>query len=117
MADQPRMTSRMPASSPVLVPRTWFMAAALAIVTLILYSPCFHYEFLNFDDDVYVTKNPHVLGGLSAANIRWAFELPGPGDLLHTANWHPLTWLSLQLDASLWGASAGAFHRTNVCLH
>jgi tetratricopeptide (TPR) repeat protein len=93
------------------------MAAGMAIGTLILYSPSFHYEFLNFDDDVYVTKNPHVSGGLSVANARWAFELPGPGDVLHAANWHPLTWLSLQLDASLWGASAGAFHATNVVLH
>jgi cytochrome c-type biogenesis protein CcmH/NrfG len=93
------------------------MAGGLAILTLVLYSPSFHYEFLNFDDDVYVSRNPHVLGGLTAANIKWAFELSEAGDLRHAANWHPLTWLSLQLDASLWGANAGAFHRTNVVMH
>jgi tetratricopeptide (TPR) repeat protein len=93
------------------------MAAGLAIVTLMIYSPCYHYEFLNIDDDIYVTKNPHVLGGLTLANARWAFELPSPGDPLHGGNWHPLTWLSLQFDSSLWGPSAEAFHITNVGLH
>jgi tetratricopeptide (TPR) repeat protein len=32
-------------------------------------------------------------------------------------NWHPLTWLSLELDASLWGLDPRGFHLTNVLLH
>ena len=44
--------------------------------------------------------------------MRWAFTTP------HAANWHPLTWLSLQLDATLFGSdSAWGYHLTNLLLH
>src|SRR5205807_980826 len=33
------------------------------------------------------------------------------------ANWHPFTWLSLQLDAQLFGPTPFWFHLTNVLLH
>ncbi len=94
-------------------PRTeLFAGAALALLTLLIYSPTFHYSFVNFDDPSYVSKNPHVQSGLSADNIRWAFTT------FACSSWHPLTWLSLQLDAELFGGqNAGAFHRTNVLLH
>jgi protein O-mannosyl-transferase len=68
-------------------------------------------QFLNADDDQYVTENPHVRSGLSAANLWWA------ATAFHSANWHPLTWLSLQLDAQLFGLNPRAFHLVNVALH
>jgi tetratricopeptide (TPR) repeat protein len=67
--------------------------------------------FTDLDDNLYVTQNPHVYSGLSAANVQWAFET------FHANNWHPLTWLSLQLDTELWGRSPRGFHATNVFLH
>src|SRR5262249_36198919 len=89
-----------------------FASAALALLTLLVYSPSFSFPFVNYDDPDYVFKNPHVQSGLSADNIHWAFTTFACG------NWHPLTWLSLQLDAELFGSqNAGAFHRTNVVLH
>jgi tetratricopeptide (TPR) repeat protein len=101
-------------AAPVPLPsrrRDWLAAAALAAVTLIVFSPALGCEFVNFDDYTYVERNPNVTGGLTAAGMRWAFTT------FRTANWHPLTWLSLQLDASLFGPHAWAFHLTNVVFH
>jgi tetratricopeptide (TPR) repeat protein len=91
------------------------VALGLAAVSLFAFAPAFDNGFVNLDDDTYVQGNPYVLGGLSARNAARAFEF-------RAANWHPLTWLSLQLDASLWGTSGGppgarGYHVTNVLLH
>jgi len=31
------------------------------------------YQFVNMDDELYVTENPHVLNGLTWGGVRWAF--------------------------------------------
>jgi tetratricopeptide (TPR) repeat protein len=87
-------------------------AVALAGVTFVVFLPSLRCQFVNFDDPQYVSKNPQVKGGLSGEGVYWAFTT------YHAANWHPLTWLSLQLDATLWGgAKPFGFHLTNVLLH
>ncbi len=83
----------------------------LAVVTIGVYLPVRNHEFVRFDDDVYVTRNPHVQSGLTAQNIKWDFTTS------HAANWHPLTWLSHQLDCSLFAGNAGAHHLVNVVFH
>lgn len=83
----------------------------LAIATLAVYWPVASHGFIDYDDDGYFFNNPHVLGGLTGANIKWAFT---SGEYV---NWHPLTWLSLMLDAQLFGSSATAPHITSVLLH
>ncbi len=84
---------------------------ALAGLTLFAYLPVLSCGFVNFDDNYYVTSNAHVQAGLSTAGLRWAFGT------VHAANWHPLTWLSLQLDATLFGTRPLGFHVTNLVLH
>ena len=69
------------------------------------------FEFLNYDDPLYVTANPHVQHGLSVEGVRWAFTT------FTAANWHPLTWISLMLDASIGGPGPRVFHLTNLILH
>jgi tetratricopeptide (TPR) repeat protein len=93
----------------------WLTAAALAVIAFTVFAPALGYEFVSFDDRDYVTLNPHVYEGLSVNGTRWAF-------LFQVSNWHPLTWLSLQLDATLWKNPSGdldpmGFHLTNVLLH
>lgn len=86
-------------------------ALTLALVTLLLYSPVIHHQFLNyFDDDFYITNNVHVRTGLSLDNAVWAFGF-------HEANWHPITWLSHMLDCQLFGLNPGPHHLVNVLLH
>ena len=68
-------------------------------------------DFLTYDDPVYVTKNVHVTGGLTWANVRWAFSST------EASNWHPLTWLSHMADCQLFGLHPWGHHLTNVLLH
>ena len=99
-------TSRQhPLSHPVLI------CLLLALAALFVYSPVRNYGFLYFDDNEYFFNNPHTLGGFTWANIQWAFTTNDTG------NWHPLTWLSLMLDAQLFGHGAAAPHLTNVLFH
>ena len=68
-------------------------------------------DFVMFDDDDYVVSNPHVMSGLSLANIGWSFGF-------HSANWHPLAWISHMLDCSLFGLDFPAGHHfTSLVLH
>jgi tetratricopeptide (TPR) repeat protein len=96
--------------------RDWLAAAALAAVTFAVFGPALRCQFVNFDDSVYAAANPRVQEGLSLHGFEWAFTT------FELSNWHPLTWLSLQLDATLWRQSDGkagpfGFHLTNVLLH
>ena len=96
--------------------RDWIAALALALITFAAFSPAFDCEFVNLDDSAYVVHNRNVTDGLSMPGTTWAFTT------FYVANWHPLTWLSLQLDASLWRKADGTpnpfgFHLANVLLH
>jgi tetratricopeptide (TPR) repeat protein len=83
----------------------------LAVCTLLAFSPVLGCDFAYFDDDEYVTQNAHVRAGLTAEGFRWAWTTD------HAANWHPLTWLSLMLDAQLFGTGPRGFHLTNLLWH
>ncbi|MFO1002347.1 MAG: hypothetical protein U0936_18625 [Planctomycetaceae bacterium] len=83
----------------------------LTVLTLSLYGRTLSYEFINFDDDAHVYENPDVQSGLSLKGFLWAFEIHGP------SQWHPLAWISHQLDWQLYGADPAGHHATNVLLH
>jgi len=87
------------------------VCAVLALVTTVLYWPITRHPFINFDDLQYVAENPHVTPGLNATNFVWAFTTT------EQANWHPLTWLSHQLDCTVFGVNAGAHHFVNLLYH
>jgi len=94
-----------------LVSRIRFIALLLALVTVMIYSPVVRHDFLNYDDDDYVTNNRIVQAGLTPAGIGWAFTT------FHTGNWHPLAWISHMADCQLFGLSAGLHHLVNVLFH
>lgn len=83
----------------------------LTVLTLAAYGRVKDNDFYGLDDDLYITQNPHVLTGLSAENFRWAWTTD------HAYNWHPLTWLSLQLDTQLFGPSPRTYHLVNLAFH
>src|SRR5512138_2275569 len=89
----------------------FFAGLLLAVATIAVYWPVGSHPFVAYDDGFYVVDNPQVTGGLSWSAARWAFTT------FHEANWHPLTWLSHQLDATLFGLWAGGHHLTNLALH
>ena len=94
--------------------REWLAAVALAVLTVAVFAPPLrHAPFIAYDDPLYVTANPHVRTGISWDNTKWAFANGG-----YAANWHPLTWLSHQLDAQLFGPDdPRGPHGVNVLLH
>jgi tetratricopeptide (TPR) repeat protein len=97
---------------PTITQRYNFLtSAALVVVTLLVYLPVRTHEFVRYDDDVYVTNNPDVQSGLTAQNIKWAFTTG------YASNWHPLTWLSHQLDCALFDGNSAAHHSVNVLFH
>ena len=87
---------------------TWL---ALAMAALVTFWPVVHHDFLTLDDPDYITLNPHVQGGLTWSGLGWALTT------FHAGNWHPLTWLSHQLDVTLFGKGAAGPHFINLVLH
>ncbi len=68
-------------------------------------------DFINYDDDLYVTGNRVVRQGLTAESLRWAWTTG------YAANWHPLTWMSHLLDVSLFGLDPAGHHLSSLLLH
>ena len=91
--------------------RAMLAAIALAALVVLVFAQVRDFEFVNFDDPAYILDNPRVNTGLSLDNARWAFTAH------HAGNWHPLTWLSHQLDVSLFGLEPSAHHLTSVFIH
>ena len=87
------------------------ISAALILSVVIVYGQLISHEFLEYDDTTYVTQNAHVSTGLTAQNIGWAFTA------FHSANWHPVTWISHMLDVQIFGMNAGRHLMTNLALH
>lgn len=86
------------------------IAVALAILTLAVYFQTRNHQFLNFDDDLYVTNNVVVQRGLTAEGIKWAVTNMD-------VNWHPTTWVTYLLDVQFFGVSSRATHLVNVAFH
>jgi len=83
----------------------------LVLVTLWVFWKVTSYDFVTFDDEVYVTENHQVQAGLTGEGLKWAFTTT------HANFWHPLTWLSHMLDCHLFGLNPGGHHLTNLLLH
>lgn len=94
----------------------WSVGSVLFVVllTLICYQPIFEKskQFVNWDDDKYVTELP-LVQSLSKDNIRQMFDTK-----THVAaNYHPLTMLSLAVDVERGGLAMKPFMQTNLALH
>ena len=80
-------------------------------ISLAVFAQTIRYEFVNFDDDLYVYNTPAIQAGVTIRGIGLAFTSP------HARNWHPLTTISHMLDCQLYGLNAGGHHAANVVLH
>ena len=89
----------------------WIVAAGLVLLTAVVYAQSARFEFTNYDNTAYVPDNPHVRDGFSLRGIGWACTT------FETANWYPLTWLSLMLDCQFFGPRPGVTHAVNALLH
>ncbi len=95
----------------------------LVVLVFAVFLQTARFDFVNFDDDVYVENNPAVQAGLNRQTILWALTTN------YQANWHPLTWISLMADTeaakaaswlfdiSLGRHNSGFYHLSNVFIH
>ncbi|WP_437223153.1 tetratricopeptide repeat protein [Planctomicrobium sp. SH661] len=83
----------------------------LFAVTGVLYLPTAWFDFVDFDDFVFVVDDPHVQEGLSPRGIWTSWSRAPEG------NWTPLTFMSWKVDVSLWGMTPGPMHVVNLLLH
>ena len=99
--------------------KMWFgrremaMSVTLVVLTAAVYSQVVDFDFVVWDDNLYVYENPPVRAGLTADGLCWALTAS------HASNWHPLTWLSHMLDVQLAGVEQGVWlhHATSVLFH
>ena len=95
--------------------KSWWLrgcAAALAssAATLLAYLPALKNDFVNWDDNIYVTENRHIRS-LGPTFFRWAFVES------REVLWHPLSWISHAVDYAVWGPNPWGHHLTSVVLH
>jgi len=83
----------------------------LILATLAVFWQVNQYDFVNLDDQIYVTENGNIQSGITREGFRWAFST------IYAEFWHPLTWLSLMFDNQLHSLNAGGYHLTNLILH
>jgi tetratricopeptide (TPR) repeat protein len=91
--------------------RALLISAALLLLTAYSYWNVRSSDFVRFDDGDYVTENRRVQTGLNWGNVTWAFTS------YHSANWHPLTWISHMADCYFYGLDAGGHHTTSLVIH
>ncbi len=77
----------------------------MLLVTL----PTFQNPFVDLDDRLYVTDHP-VADGLTFESVRSAFTSVG------RVYWHPLAWLSSELDTELFGSAPAGHHFTSILI-
>ena len=92
-------------------PRLLAICAILAAISFVIYARTLGHDFVEFDDQDYITQNNDVQKGLTWEGVYWAFVGA------HACNWHPLTWISHMLDVELFGLRPGWHHLTNVLFH
>jgi len=87
------------------------VATVMALIAFLVFAPTVRCGFVDWDDDEYVFDNPLVLEGLTGEGMRRACTE------VVFFSWAPLTILSYQLDASVFGTEPWGFHLTNVVAH
>ncbi len=86
-------------------------AAVLVVVGIVAYHDLGSHEFINYDDQDYITENRDLDAGLSWTGIRWAFSG------YHAYNYHPVTWLTHLADYQLFGRGPAGHHWMSLAWH
>lgn len=92
----------------------WLSVAIIVVLTVLTYQPVFDTDkqFVNWDDDDYITEQP-LVQSTSSKNVARMFDTQ-----THvSANYHPLTMLSLAMDVDRGGMAIRPIMQTNLALH
>lgn len=82
----------------------------IAIAVICAFAPAIKNDFLNWDDNVYVTDNIYI-SHISAANIRTLLTSSIQG------TYQPVVNLTYLLERHFFGLRASFYHATNILLH
>ncbi|MGO9246626.1 MAG: tetratricopeptide repeat protein [Verrucomicrobiia bacterium] len=97
--------------------RQTFISLTLIITTVYVYLPVRHNGFVNLDDDVIVTGNPNIQGGLTWQSVHWALTAGLNPDAPNADYWRPLSLLSHAVDIEFFGLRPAGHHLINVGIH
>lgn len=104
------MKPRLPAPQPPVLRLPYGPPLVIALLVLLCFSPVLHNDFVNWDDDLTFTDNPHYRG-LSLTHLAWMFTTT------HVGQYRPLTWVTYGIDYTLWGMNSTGYHLSDVLLH
>ena len=100
--------------------RRWFgglekqhflLGLVLVIAILAVYYPVHRFAFVDIDDGLYVSEDPHVLAPLDWSNVKWGFTH------VFVLNYDPVTFLAHNIAVHAFQLDAGLHHDLNVVLH
>jgi tetratricopeptide (TPR) repeat protein len=109
--------TQLPSYQRQQIVRQVLVSLALVIATVGVYLPVRHHEFVNLDDNVFVTENPNIRGGLTWQSVRWAFTADLTHDDRNADYWRPVSYLSHAVDIELFGLRPAGHHLMNVGIH
>ena len=87
------------------------VAMLLVSAVWVGFYPALNAEFVQWDDDLNLTANPHIRS-LNGESLRWMFT-----DVTYVRRYLPLAWLNWAVNIQLTGLSSRAFHLGNLLLH
>lgn len=82
----------------------------IVLVTIISFSSSLKNDFTNWDDNEYVTLNPHIMS-FSGDNLKNIFSS------LYVANYLPITMLTYMIEFYFFKLDPFIYHLTNLILH
>jgi protein O-mannosyl-transferase len=80
-------------------------------ISIYVYSNVHTFDFINYDDNEYITENYALQQGITIDAIRWSFTA------FHSNNWHPVTWISHLIDITIFGLNPSGHHVVNALFH
>ena len=88
----------------------WFALGVIMLVTLVIYFKAVWFDFLIWDDNMYINLNERikVLNWDSISKIFSEF---------YFGNYHPLTTLGYAIDYKIAGDAPGLYHFVNIVMH
>ena len=83
----------------------------LMVATFCIYSQVHDHEFINFDDNHYITENLNLKAGLTKESITRIFTNA------HFGSWIPITSLSYMIDYEIYELNSKGYFLTNLFFH
>ncbi len=94
----------------VLMTKIFLLCILLVTISFLCLFPCLGNDFVNWDDDVYIVKNPDIRE-LTIKNLNRIFSH------FYAGAYVPLTIFSFALDHQIAGLNPLPYHITNLILH